>query len=711
MARPRFSMIRWVAVSASVLVGLALLGDWGAGPARTMGAETGAPTFQKDVLPILQASCFQCHGADKPGNNLDLRTLAGLLKGGKTGPAVVPGSLRESLLWTNLATDKMPRTGAKATDPQKETIRRWLLAGAPDDSRNRVALVVPGKNPPATKPPTNTAPAVTSGPPGQRGVEAMARLIDAEIDAKLKAAGIAGSPPADDAEFCRRVHLDLTGKIPTIEATLAFLDSSDPDKRRKLIDALLQSPEYGRHFAVIWHKLLLPRTAEEYGRIDHDKFKGWLADGFNSGRGWNKTVTDMLTATGYVPARDGKTPKGADAKDVKPEVSYIAIHHEDGRPQPRAIAASSSRLFLGLQIDCAQCHNHPLAKWKQSEFWGVAAFFERVRYPNITGGLGNVIEPATGKAQVYNQKGRYWFVPAVRPEPAIDIQDQSNKETGKLARARFLGGPEPKMSATESYRAIYARWMTAPENPFFARAMVNRIWSHTFGRGIVEPIDDMQDDNPPSHPRLLDELTREFAASGFDLKHLLRGICSSQAYQRASRPSQGNGADRTHFARQHLKLMTAEQLLDSLCIAVPPLEAKRAEPPDAKGRVAFSTGDFLNVLESDESSPTEYSRGLLQALRLMNREGKLANREALGRVVQDGAAPEKNVERIYLLVLSRRPTAQELKEMTAFVKNPASIGAAKLGAGGPAKGPVKPPDAYVDLYWALLNSSEFIFNH
>ena len=386
----------------------------------------------------------------------------------------------------------------------------------------------------------------------------------------------------------------------------------------------------------------------------------------------------------------------------------------DGRPQPKMIAASSSRLFLAQSMDCAQCHNHPLSKWRRTDFWGVAAFFERIRFPSAGGGnnANSVLsEPSKGKDLVYNQKDRYYFVPGIRPEPVIAIESSQGTLTEKLVRARFLDGTEPEMDLSQSYREVYAKWVTDKANPYFARAATNRLWNHFFGRGFVEPVDDMSEDNPPSHPELLQLLADEFAASGFDRKHLIRCICNSETYQRSSKPLDGNVKDVTLFSHQSMRQMSAEVLLDSLCLVVPPLAKVRKESETSKrGRNANGrfTKEFLQILDAGEGSPTEFSRGLQQALRLMNADGKLFNSEAVRPLISSIDEPAKRIERIYLAVLSRRPSERELSLMMRYVKDANS---SANGKEADKRNNQTQADPYADIFWVLINSSEFICNH
>ncbi|MDX1945853.1 MAG: PSD1 and planctomycete cytochrome C domain-containing protein [Pirellulaceae bacterium] len=695
---PNRLLAAMLAVSAGLAGGTATFAD--------------TPSFDQDIRPILAERCLHCHGGESPKNGLRLTTREGLLRGGKTGSAIEPGSLRDSLLWTFIATDKMPADGNKLSADQKGVLRRWILAGAPATAAEaaRIDAAAPLKR------------SQISTEPG--GVEQIAALIDRRIGERLKTAGVTASPRADDAEFLRRIYLDLAGRIPSYEETTAFLAADHPQKRRQLIDERLASPEFGRHQAILWHKLLIPKSAGAYPRIPHERFREWLADSFNSGRAWSEIVTDLLTAEGYLPSdKDNELTRKSDSKRQPQNVAtaFLNAHNTEGRPQPKGIIASVSRLFLAQSIECAQCHNHPQAKWEQTDFWAAAAFFERVRYDKATYGdtsIGRLIEPATGGDLIYDEpaKGRYAFVPGVYPTVAINLEDANGQRTKQMIAARFLGSELAELDPEESPRRAFAAWATSRENPYFARAQVNRVWSQLFGRGFVEPVDDMSEDNRPSHPELLDELSAQFAAGNFDLKRLLAGICHSQTYQQASAPSAGDAPDRASaalFARQSLKQLTEDQLLASLSAAVPTF-AKMLEKDAREKNPGLVRAAFLEVHETDDSLPTEHTRGLQQALRMMNGDGKLFNREALAGRVSAEATVDENIRRVYLQALCRNPSSQELARMRAFIATAAD----EIQRLDPRQLPQRKndqpdntPDPYADLLWVLINSGEFIFNH
>lgn len=493
--------------------------------------------------------------------------------------------------------------------------------------------------------------------PAKPGVAALSQAIDRAVDAAMQADKVAPSSRADDAEFMRRAYLDITGVIPTADKAAAFLDSSDTDKRAKLIDELLASPAYGRHMADIWQGLLVQADSNNR-RVTFDSLSTWLEKNFNENKAWDKMVSDLVTASGK------QSDNGA--------VTFFLAN-----PTPDKVTDQVSRLFLGVQLQCAQCHNHPFTSWKRDEYWGMAAFFFKVKSDRVTKDNAN----ALAVMEAAGPKGKGMKLP----------------DSARVVPAKFLQGDQPKLDNAEPNRPVLAKWMTAPENPFFAKAMANRTWAHFFGRGLVNPIDDMHEGNAASHPELLTEMAKQFTAGSFDVKDLIRGICNSQAYQRTSKPTEGNKDDVTRFSHMSLKPMSAEQLYDSLTgVLGAGAEPKPGKQPQAAGRRPQGNArtQFVNFFRSDDTATgTDYTAGIPQALRLMN--APQLNR---GGALLDAAksmTPEQTIERLYLGTLSRRPASNETERMVAYVQK--------------HKGEEK--KAYSDILWALLNSSEFVLNH
>lgn len=503
---------------------------------------------------------------------------------------------------------------------------------------------------------TPTAPIAV---PSVKDAAALAKVIDAEVNKKLAAEKVPTSPRAGDEEFLRRAYLDLVGVIPTGDQARAFLDGTDPAKREKLIDALLADERFGRRMADIWTAKLFPRDSGNRFVLKDPLYK-WLETEFNKNEGWDKTVSKLVTATGSVADNPAST-------------YFLANRSVD------KLADTTTQHFLGIQLQCAQCHNHPFTSWKQTEYWGMAAFYSKVRADNpknANKGGDNTqigVQEGTGRS-----KQKDFFPEATKNVPA-----------------KFLGGPEPALGSAEPFRPALAQWMTAPGNPFFAKALVNRTWAHLFGRGFVNPVDDMLPENEASHPELLAGLAAHVATTGqYDLKYLLKAICLSDAYQRTSKPVAANRDDKALFSHMTVKVMSPEQLFDSLgTVAVPAKgDAKggKAQIGAAKGAKVGNREQFVNffLAGAETVSATEYEAGIPQALRLMN-SNAMNNPAAARAVVGSATKPEEAIERIYLAALARRPTEDERKNLTAYV---ARVGAAT---------------AYGDILWAVLNSSEF----
>lgn len=624
------------------------------GVAASPSYAADVPTFEKDILPLLKDRCFSCHGNDQMKGGLDLRTRASLLKGGRSGPAIVPRSLKESLLWLNVSTDKMPADKRTVSDAEKDLLRRWIVAGAPGDG--------------ATATIVKKTQTVAAGPLTKRGPVAIVALIDGEIARHLSEAKLPQSPEADDAEYLRRVYLDLNGRIPSLEQTVAFLDNKATDKRMRLVEELLASPDYGKHFGSIWAKVI---TAEEpYLRTGLEK---WLGDQFNQNRPWDALVRDLLTATG----------KG-------PETAFIMSNVDNKVPQPNKLTGATTRLFLGLQLQCAECHNHPFVDWKQTDFWSIAAFFTNTRASKTQPIEVTESEPPAPKGK-----------PAPPPQGAVIVLPVSaGRGAGKSVPAKFLNGDQPKLDPLGAFRPALATWLTARDNPFFADAAANRMWAHFLGRGFVNPIDDFNEDNPPTHSAALQALADEFRASDFDWKHLIRCICATKAYQRSSKAVAGNKEDVVLYSRMAAKVMSPESLYDSLVHALGVKEINIQTGPTATSGTGGSKSGkptarerfirFFNTSDP-EGYATEYSHGIPQALSLMNDPSLAQRPPLLDKLVKADPKPEKVIDGLYLGLLNRRPTPVEAKSMLDYV--------------GRQSDAIR---GYSGVLWVLINTPEFV---
>jgi hypothetical protein len=492
---------------------------------------------------------------------------------------------------------------------------------------------------------------------GRLDAPALARLIDRAIQDRLSAEQVNPASPADDAEFLRRVYLDITGVIPPTDKAVAFLDSKEPDRRARLIDELLASPNFGRHMADLWQEQLLAQQDLLTRGLPVEPLAAWLARGFNANTPWDQMVSDLLTSTG-TQEQNGAT-------------TFFLAHRS-----PDRVTDTVCRVFLGIQLQCAQCHNHPYTGWKRTEYWGMAAFFAKVDdgAPKklAKGGTPNVVEAATVQAK--------------------RLPDSALKTSPK-----FLEGDAPRLDGKEPFRPVLARWLTSADNPYFARAMVNRLWAQFFGRGLVHPVDNLMKDNPPSHPELFDALAGQFVRTGFDVKDLVRALCNSQTYQRASAPAGRPVAPAVMFAAVAIKPLTAHQMYDSLAAVLgestDPIkgQGKKYQGPRPSQRTAFV--DFFRPAEG--ADPDAYPAGIPQVLRLMNTGWTTKTPALATRAAKSGQPPARNIETLVLATLSRRPTAAESERLAGYFEANKS----------------EPAKAYGDILWALLNSSEFALNH
>lgn len=512
----------------------------------------------------------------------------------------------------------------------------------------------------------------------------LAARIDAALAAGWRAEQVAPAPPADDAEFLRRASLDIIGKIPAASEVRAFLSDRSPDKRRRLVEQLLARGGYANHFANMWRELLLPgaNTSAET-RALAPPLEAWLRLRFAEETPYDRLVLELLTPAAMAPMQAGM------AQPTSAAPSPLAFFQAN-EYKPENLAANASRIFLGTQVQCAQCHDHPFARWKQQQFWALAAFF---------GGSSVVAQaqPPVDNNAVESTAQQAATISNADGKLTIKIPD-----TELVAEARFLDGTAPKFRPGEDPRLPLARWMTSRDNPYFARAAVNRLWEHFLGRGFVDPVDDLDEANPPSHPELFDEIARQFAYHNYDVKYLIRAITATRAYQLSSQS--GAGADEARlFARMPLRRMSPEQLYDSLVQATGFRDA--TSQAQANVLVVDDTAQArLKSLFADQTSRRSDSQtSILQALSLMNGSlvsdaTSLERSELLSAVAEmpflDSAA---RIETLYLAALGRFPGEDERQLMQNYLAERSKTVGEKR--------------ALADVFWALLNSAEFILNH
>jgi hypothetical protein len=516
----------------------------------------------------------------------------------------------------------------------------------------------------------------------------LAKHIDAVLAKGWVTAGIEPAPRAGDAEFLRRVYLDLAGRIPSVSEARAFLSDTRPDRRERLVEQLLASPRYVAHFTNLYRALLIPEASNNFlVRAQAPSFEAWLKKQVAANVGYDRLARDLVTAPmssqgiGALlnPAGEASTLAFFSAKEFKPE----------------SLAASTARIFLGVSVECAQCHNHPFADWKREQFWSFAAFYSGIQ----------------------SQRFQDFLLPS---KEIPDKRELTIPGTDTVVQARFLDNSAPVWKEKAASRATLADWLTSPENPYFRREAVNRTWAYFFGTGLVEPVDDMVDPHSsPGHAELLETLAREFAAHRFDMKFLIRTITATEAYQRSSAggtvpaAKHEDATDPAQFSRSALRGLTAEQLFDSLAMATGYRDSGSSGDDLLSAVIGgnrSARAQFLTKFANQSQRATQSQRSILQALTLMN-----------GKVVADATSVEKSetlaaaidapflgtlgrIETLYLATLSRRPSAREVGRTVRFVED--AVRHAESQDSTTAYNA-----AMADVFWALLNSSEFTLNH
>lgn len=503
-------------------------------------------------------------------------------------------------------------------------------------------------------------------------VTRVAAEIDRLVAQYWTESSIVPTEPSDDAEYLRRVYLHISGCIPPVSVTREFLSDESPNKRRLVVERLLDEAGYIVNSTRYWRRAMLPETESDLQtRFVVPGFENWLREHMAANTPYDKLVREIINTP---LENDNRNEYFARLQSSSPLAFYQAK-----QVAPENLAAATSRIFLGVQIECAQCHDHPFDAWKRDEFWSFAAFFAGI---------------------VRERQGD--FVSQVREIP--DRREIGVPDTDRVVQAMYLDGAEPRWRFRVGPRETLANWITSADNPYFARAAANRIWSQLFGLGIVEPIDDFSDANPPSHPELLDMLAREFVAHQFDLKFMIRVITATKTYQLTSRQTHSSQGDPRAFARMPLQGLTPEQLYD--CLG----QAAGIYRPFQPQAVFFSAqtpqGEFVETFAEEGASKIERETTILQSLLLMNGQqvsqavSLESPRSTLGAIVESPFLDTKGkIESLYLTALCRLPTESELRKAIQYVEpNEATL----------KKDTAK---ALSDIFWALLNSTEFLVNH
>ena len=507
------------------------------------------------------------------------------------------------------------------------------------------------------------------------------------------------SEPATDAEFVRRLYLDVLGRIPSADEARRYILSKDSDKKARLIRRLLyEEPyagEYASYWATVWSDLLVGRNPESRD-VNKAALTKWLRDAFAANKPWNELVYELLTATG---ANNPESLK--DEVPYNGAVNFLLAHRGDRATRNVPATSFTTRLFLGVQVQCTQCHDHPFNDRTQADFWGINAFFQQVEAERVT----ELTD--TGRRVI-----RYVVLrdrPVSSGDPLFVLYERRN---GLVIAAvpRLLNGREIR-EGTEglNLREELAKWITSEENPYFAAAIVNRMWGHFLGRGIVHPVDDLGKHNPPSNPELLYRLAANFKEAGYDLKQLVQWIVLSEPYGLSSRTNRTNEKDDTYFSHYLMKQMTPDQFFESLMIATGAYKSGAVRPEDAYRMKQELKRQFTAVFGNDENREADTFAGTIpQALLMMN--GRLIQqavslkkgsylRQLIDRTRRKhrrGAAA-RIVDELYLSALSRFPTRSERSMALRMVAQYAARG--------------KEDQAYQDIFWALLNSAEFALVH
>lgn len=503
-------------------------------------------------------------------------------------------------------------------------------------------------------------------------------FVDQHVFANLKAIGIPPSEVCDDATFLRRVTLDIAGRLPKESETTAFMANAAIDKREQVIDALLRSPDYADFFAGKWTPLLKNRRDDASDITSNFAFHAWIRDSLLANVSYDQIVRELLAATGTVIGN--------------PPVAWYKRVTE-----PKQQLEDVAQLFLGVRMQCAQCHHHPFERWSQDDYYSFEAFFSQVgRKPTGT----------RGEDLIFHKRG---------------LATAKNVKTGEALTPTAFGDDVGEISPDTDPRLRLADWMSSPTNPFFAKALVNRYWKHFFTRGLIEPEDDIRDTNPPTNPELLAALEEHFINSGFDLKSLIREITRSNAYQLSSKPNKYNLVDRQNYSRYYPRRMQAEVLLDSIDFLtgakttfanLPPGTRAVALPDNSYNNASlllqvFGRPDSLSVCECERVQ----SSSLAQSLHLINSseiKSKLA--DGGGRAVRLAAAndvsDEDKITELYVAAFSRKPRQDEMATAIVYLNEPLTDAADKpIAKTTAARG------NFQDLIWALMNSKEFLFNH
>jgi hypothetical protein len=490
--------------------------------------------------------------------------------------------------------------------------------------------------------------------------EASVNYIDELVGAKLRDLRILPSAICSDEVFLRRATLDITGLLPTPDEYQTFVSDADPAKRAKLVDRLLARKEFSEIWAMKWANLLMIKSANDVSEKSAFLYSNWLTNQISSNVPLDQMVRDLLGASG--------------GTFKNPATNYYQIERATLKT-----AENVAQVFMGIRVQCAQCHNHPFDRWTMDDYYSFAAFFSQVGR-----------KPAEDYREliIFNSGGG----------------EVNHPIGGRQMPPKFLGGPVADVQGKDR-RVVLAEWLTSADNPYFASSVANRVWAHFFGIGIVEPVDDIRISNPPSNPELITTLGHKLAEYKYDFKQIVRDICNSHTYQRSTERNESNQEDEKNFAHSRIRRIPAESLLDCYSQVTETQEKFQGLPLGSRA-VQIANGQSTNYfLTTFGRSPRNTACAceatteptLSQALHLLNGdtlERKVEQGRSVPKMLEAKLAPTQVVEALYVRCLSRKPTAAEAEKFQALI--------------GPD---ADPRLALQDVFWAVLNSREFLFNH
>jgi hypothetical protein len=653
-------------------------------------ARRTSKTAPQESLMLLKPTGAIEHGGGIrfTSDSLAYQVISEWIAAGMPGPSPADPEIRALLVYPGAVRMKPGETqqilvGAEYSDGRVQDVTDWARFNSTDESVAVVAengrLAVTGSGEAYVSVYfasrvgrlTVTSPFSKIVDPRRFSSAAQQNRIDDLNLAKLRSLGIPPSPDAGDRVFLRRAYLDATGSLPPPEEVDAFCKDGSADKRARLVERLLASHEYVDYWAYKWSDLLLVSSNKLSGPSMWSFYR-FVRQSVSRNDSWNTFARTLLTASGST------STTGA--------ANFFALHRD-----PIDLAESASMSFLGISLTCARCHNHPLEKWTQDEYYGFASLFSRVKLKD--GESGDVVVASSNEGEILHPRRGVAMPPRPLDAPSVAPDDPRDR------------------------RAIFADWLARPDNPYFAKAVVNRVWNNFFGRGLIHPEDDLRVSNPPSDEALLDWLVADFVTHRYDVKHLIRTIMASAVYARSSQPVQGNEGDLKFLSHYRVKRLPAEVLLDAIArvTEVPssfdgyPAGWRSLQLPDSKVENGFLESFGRPARLATCSCERTAEPSMAQALHLANgttiNDKLRADASAVGRAIARNDSDAQIVDRLFLAALARRPDAAERQRMLKALKD-AVAGLAEPKAVRAARRQV-----VEDLYWAVLTCHEFLFNH